>query len=32
MEENTKPARNILRLLDSVSTHLIRCVSDLSSV
>jgi hypothetical protein len=32
MEQNTKLSRNILRLPDSVSTHLIRCVSDLSSV
>jgi hypothetical protein len=32
MEENTKSTRNILRLPDSAPTHLIRCVSDLSSV
>jgi hypothetical protein len=32
MEQYTKPTRNILRLLDSASTHLIRCVSDLSSI
>jgi hypothetical protein len=32
MEQYTKLSRNILRLPDSVSTHLIRCVSDLSSV
>jgi hypothetical protein len=32
MEQNTKLARNILRLPDSVSTQLICCVSDLSSV
>jgi hypothetical protein len=32
MEQNTKLSRNILRLPDSVSTHLIRCVSYLSSV
>jgi hypothetical protein len=32
MEENTKLSRNILRLSDSVSMHLIRCISDLSSV
>jgi hypothetical protein len=32
MEQYTKPSRNIIRLPDSVSTHLIRCVSDLSSV
>ena len=32
MEQNTKPSLSILRLVDSVSTHLIRCVSDLSSV
>jgi hypothetical protein len=32
MEENTKLSRNILRLLDSDSMHLILCVSDLSSI
>jgi hypothetical protein len=32
MEENTKLTRNILRLPDSDSTHLILCVSDWSSV
>jgi hypothetical protein len=32
MEQYTKHSRSILRLLDSASTHLIRCVSDLSSV
>jgi hypothetical protein len=32
MEKYTKLSRNILRLPDSASTHLIRCVSDLSSV
>jgi hypothetical protein len=32
MEQNNKLLRNILRLPDFVSTHLIRCVSDLSSV
>jgi hypothetical protein len=32
MEHDTKLARNILRLPDFASTHLIRCVSDLSSV
>jgi hypothetical protein len=32
MEENTKLTRNILRLPDSASMHLIDCVSDLSSV
>jgi hypothetical protein len=32
MEHNTKPSLSILRLLDSASTHLIDCVSDLSSV
>jgi hypothetical protein len=32
MEQNTKPSLSILRLPDSVSTHLINCVSDLSSV
>ena len=32
MEEHTKLTRNILRLPDSASTHLIDCVSDLSSV
>jgi hypothetical protein len=32
MEQNTKLARNILRLPDSASTHLIRCVSDLSFI
>jgi hypothetical protein len=32
MEQNTKLTRNILRLPDSVSTHLIDCVSYLSSV
>jgi hypothetical protein len=32
MEDNTKLSRNILRLLDSDSTHLILCVSDLSSI
>jgi hypothetical protein len=32
MEENTKLTRNILRLPDSASTHLIDCVSDLSSI
>jgi hypothetical protein len=32
MEENTKLSRNILRLPDSDSTHLILCVSDLSSI
>jgi hypothetical protein len=32
MEQYTKLARNILRLPDSASTHLIRYVSDLSSV
>jgi hypothetical protein len=32
MEENTKLIINILRLPDSDSTHLILCVSDLSSI
>jgi hypothetical protein len=32
MEHNTKLARNILRLPDSASMHLIDYVSDLSSV
>jgi hypothetical protein len=32
MEENTKLTRNILKLLDSDSTQLILCVSDLSSI
>jgi hypothetical protein len=32
MEEDTKLLRNILRLPDSESTHLILCVSDLSSI
>jgi hypothetical protein len=32
LEHNTQLARNILRLPDSASMHLIRCVSDLSSV
>jgi hypothetical protein len=32
MEHDTKLTKNILRLLDSASTHLINCVSDLSSV
>jgi hypothetical protein len=32
MEENTKLTRNILRLPDFDSTHLILCVSDLSSI
>jgi hypothetical protein len=32
MEEYTKLTRNILRLPDSDSTHLILCVSDLSSI
>jgi hypothetical protein len=32
MEENTKLSRNILRLLDSNSTHLILCVTDLISI
>jgi hypothetical protein len=32
MEEDTKLSRNILRLPDSDSTHLILCVSDLSSI
>jgi hypothetical protein len=32
MEENTKLTRNILKLPDSDSTHLILCVSDLSSI
>jgi hypothetical protein len=32
MEEHTKLTRNILRLLDSESTYLIICVSDLSSI
>jgi hypothetical protein len=32
MEQYTKHSLSILRLLDSASTHLIRCVSDLSSV
>jgi hypothetical protein len=32
MDDNTKLSRNILRLPDFVSTHLIRSVSDLSSV
>jgi hypothetical protein len=32
MEEYTKLTRNILRLPNSASTHLIDCVSDLSSV
>jgi hypothetical protein len=32
MEQITKLAKNILRLPDSASTHLIRCVSDLSFV
>jgi hypothetical protein len=31
MEENTKHSLNILRHLDSAPTHLLRCVSDLSS-
>jgi hypothetical protein len=32
MEQYTKLTRNILRLPDSASTHLIDCVSDLSFV
>jgi hypothetical protein len=32
MDDNTKLSRNILRLPDFVSTHFIRCASDLSSV
>jgi hypothetical protein len=32
MEETTKLSRNILRLTDSDSTHLILCVNDLSSI
>jgi hypothetical protein len=32
MEQNTKHSLSILRLPDSASTHLIRCVSDLSSI
>ena len=32
MEEHTKLSRNILRLPDSDSTHLILCVSNLSSI
>jgi hypothetical protein len=32
MEEYTKLSRNILRLPDSDSTHLILCISDLSSI
>jgi hypothetical protein len=32
MEQKTKLSRNILRLPDSDSTHLILCVSDLSSI
>jgi hypothetical protein len=32
MEENTKLSRNILRLPDFDSTHLILCVCDLSSI
>jgi hypothetical protein len=32
MEEHTKLTRNILRLLDSDSMHLILYVSDLSSI
>jgi hypothetical protein len=32
MEEPSKLTRNILRLPDSDSTHLILCVSDLSSI
>jgi hypothetical protein len=32
MEEHTKLTRNILRLPDFDSTHLILCVSDLSSI
>jgi hypothetical protein len=32
MEQNTKHSLNILRLLDSASTHLDCCVSDLGSV
>jgi hypothetical protein len=32
MEQDTKPSLSILRLTDSASTHLIDCVSDLSSV
>jgi hypothetical protein len=32
MEENTKLSRKILRFPDSDSTHLILCVSDLSSI
>jgi hypothetical protein len=32
MEQKTKPSLSILRLPDSASTHLIDCVSDLSSV
>jgi hypothetical protein len=31
MEQNTKPLLNILRRLDSASTHLISCVRDLST-
>jgi hypothetical protein len=32
MEEHTKLTRNFLRLTDFDSTHLILCVSDLSSI
>jgi hypothetical protein len=32
MEDDTKLSRNILRLLDPDSTHLILCVCDLSSI
>jgi hypothetical protein len=32
MEEHTKLSRNIIRLPDSDSTHLILCVSNLSSI
>jgi hypothetical protein len=32
MEQNTKHSLNILRHLDSASTHLDRCVRDLSTV
>jgi hypothetical protein len=32
IEEKTKLSRNILRLPDSDSKHLILCVSDLSSI
>jgi hypothetical protein len=32
MEQNTKHSLSILRHPDSAPTHLIRCVSDLSSI